>query len=155
MEFSYNLQKRNILHIVLMNEKSCIGYINLWKYLNDWEVFSVVAEHGNGYKMFEASMDFIYPQWFIPARNKTVTPAFIKTITRFIERNDIETEKITVNDDSYIEISEQYDNWFNRRYRLKEKINLNFNKVNYNFIKHTGNKLLSLKYPWGNDNTLD
>lgn len=150
----YYLDKQ--LHIVLMRDENCIGYINLCKYINeDWEINSVVAEHGFGYRMFEGAMNFIYPQWFIPTRNKTINTPGIKIITRFLDRSDIETQKITVNDDSYVEISEKYDFWFNRRYRLKEKMNIDYEEVNYNFIKKTGIKLFTLKYPWGTEFMLD
>ncbi len=153
--FHYEKNK-DILHIVLLDHNLCIGYINPWEYVNNnWEIVSVAAEKGFGYKMHEAVMDLIWPQWIIPARNKAIQPELINTYVKFIDREDIETERINVEDDCYVEISEEYDNWFNRKYRLKEKINIDFEETNYNFIKKSGIKLFSKKYPWGSESTLD
>jgi hypothetical protein len=156
LQYYYCFEQRSqVLHIVLMKDDICIGYINFWKYKNqDWEAISCAAEHGYGYKMFEAAMDLIYPEWFIPTRNKAITSEIIKTISRFIDRPDIETEKIDNNDNSYTKISEKNDNWFNRRYRLNKKLNIDFKEADYNFIKRTGIKLFSKKYPWSSDSIL-
>jgi hypothetical protein len=157
LQYYYYLEQRDeVLHIVLLSDDKTIGYINFWKYKNDdWEAISAAAEHGYGYKMFEAAMDFIYPKWFVPTRNKAITPEVIKTISKFIDRSDVETQKITVDDDSYTKISKENDNWFNRRYRLKNKLNIDFKKATYSFIKRTGSKLFSQKYPWSSESTLD
>lgn len=155
LQYYYFESKNKILYIVLKEDKTTLGYINLWFYLNnDWEAYAIAAEHGYGYKMFEAALDFIYPDWFIPTRNKAITQDAIKSMKRLLENSNIETEKIDVDDKSYMQISNEYEDWFNRRYRLKNKLNINFNKVNYNFIKRTGIKLFSKKYPWNSKNTL-
>jgi hypothetical protein len=100
-------------------------------------------------------MDFLHPDWIIPVRNKAIQPALIKTYTKFIERPDIETEKIPASDPCYSAIDNQFENWFNRRYRLKKKIGIQFEKANYAFMKRTGVKLFSEKYPWSEKTNID
>jgi len=153
--FSIN-KKNNIIYMVLMNDDQIIGYINPWHYSeNDWEIVGIAAEHGYGYKMHEVAMDLIYPQWIIPIRNKYIEPELFKTYIKFIDRPDIETEKISKDDKSYIKISEKYDDWFNRRYRLKTKLNIDFVKTDYNFVKRAGLKFFGQKYNWRSKTTLN
>ena len=157
LKYYYRWEQRDeILQIVLLSDDKTIGYINPWSYENDtWEIVSVAAEHGYGYKMYEAAMDFLHPDWIMPVRNKAIQPTLIKTYTKFIERPDIETEKIPVSDPCYTEIDNQFENWFNRRYRLKKKIGINFEEVNYAFMKRTGIKLFNSKYPWTGQTQID
>ena len=155
IKYFYHIENKYVLHILAASNDICVGYISFWKYnKNEWEAVSVAAEKGFGYKMFEVGMDFIYPNWFIPIRNKSITHQVIKTIERFIDRPDIETQAITPDDSSYTKISDKYNNWFNRRYRLKDKLNFEFEKANYKFIEKNGVNLFSKKYPWTGETML-
>ena len=149
-------QKGKVLQIAAISEEQTVGYITPWIYENNtWEIVSVAAEHGYGYKMYEAAMDFLHPDWIMPVRNKAIQPALIKTYTKFIERPDVETEKIDSGDPNYVEIDNQFEDWFNRRYRLKKKIGIQFEKADYAFMKRTGVKLFGAKYPWGGKSQID
>lgn len=149
-------QKNQVLQIVLMSDNKAIGFINPWNYENNtWEIVSVAAEHRYGYKMYEAAMDFVHPDWIMPVRNKAIQPTLIKTYTKFMERGDIETQKIDPGDPCYSPIDNQFEDWFNRRYRLKNKLNINFEKADYNFMKRTGVKLFGTKYPWSKKSQID
>jgi hypothetical protein len=155
-QYYYYIEKKDqIIHVILLNDRQILGYINPWNYNDDWEIVSVAAEKGYGYKMHEAVMDFIYPQWMIPVRNKAIQPELINTYIKFISRPDIETKKIAKDDENFVKISEEYDNWFNRRYRLKNKLNINFDNADYNFVKRAGLKFFEKKYPWKSKTTLD
>ena len=65
------------------------------------------------------------------------------------QSNDIETQKIIDKDNSYVDAPKEYDEWFNRRYRLSTSANLDFSKTNYKFIEKTGMKLFDEKYKGG------
>lgn len=149
-------QMAQVLQIVLISDDAAIGYINPWLYENDtWEIVAIAAEPGYGYKMHEAAMDFLYPDWIMPVRNKAINPALIKTYTKFIDRPDIETEKIEPNDSNYVKIDNQYDDWFNRRYRLKKNIGIQFEKADYGFMQRTGVKLFNNKYSYVGKSKID
>lgn len=149
-------QKNQVLQIVLMSDDKTIGYINPWLYENNnWEIVGVAAESGYGFKMHEIAMDFLYPDWIIPVRNKAIQPPLIRTYSKFIDRPDIENEKIEKGDPCYVEIAPEFDEWFNRRFRLKNKLNLEFEKVDYAFMKRTGVKVFGEKYPWGGKTNID
>jgi len=149
-------QKNQILQIVLISNNKTLGYINPWYYDKDsWEIVGVAAESGYGFKMHEIAMDFLYPQWIMPIRNKAIQPPLIKTYTKFIDRPDIENEKLTESDPCYVKINKEFDNWFNRRFRLKKKLNLEFEKADMAFMKKTGIKLFSAKYPWSKKAQID
>ncbi len=146
--YYYHL-KDGVVYIVLIHNKRILGYIECWHFKgNCWEVVAIAAEHGFGYKMHEAAMNFLYPDWIIPARNKAIQLELINTYLKFIKRENIETKKISPKDICFSKIDETFDYWFNRKYRLKKEMNLKYKRVNYNFIKSTGIKFFNKKYPW-------
>lgn len=147
--YYYVNKKQNIYCIALFSNRRMIGYISPWHVRNkDWEIVTVVAEHGYGYKMHEAAMDMLYPQWIIPLRNKEIHEKLIHTYTNFLRREDIETQKIKPFEENYVKVSLENDDWFNRRYRLKNRLNIDFIKDESNSIKRIGLKFFSDRYEW-------
>jgi len=151
LEFFYHFdEKQKIVYIVLMSGDVCLGYITAEHYINsDWEISKVAAEKGYGHHMYEAIMDLLRPNWLIPNRKKMVNLQLANTYNKFLERDDIETQKIIDKDNSYVDAPKEYDEWFNRRYRLSTSANLDFSKTNYKFIEKTGMKLFDEKYKGG------
>lgn len=140
-------KKQKIVHIVLMSQDKCVGYITAEHYINDdWEISKVVADKGYGHHMYEAVMELLQPSWLIPNRKKMVNLKLANTYNKFQERDDIETQKITQKDDSFVEAPKEQDNWFNRKYRLTTPASIDFIKTNYKFIEKTGLKLFDEKY---------
>ena len=152
LRFFYHFdEKQKIVYIVLMLKNNCLGYIKSEHYINnDWEITKIAAIKGYGYRMYEAIMDLMYPDnWLIPNRKKMINLKLANTYTKFIERSDIETQKITEKDDGYVNAPKEHDNWFNRRYRLSSRIDIDFAETSYKFIKDTGISLFDKTYKGG------
>ena len=117
LKYLYHITKNNNkIHILLVDEDMCIyGYIYLNRLSdNEWEVVSVAAVKGYGYKMHDAAMDLIYPSYILPSRDGQIKEKLISTYNKYSERSDVLSESIdNINFD-----------WFNKRYRLKEKMNI-------------------------------
>jgi len=134
MKYLYHLTKnKNKLHILLVDNE-ILGYIYLSRLsLNEWEVKTVVSIK-KGYKMYDTAMDFIYPDYILPSRDGQIKEKVINIYKRYELRNDIISESIN-----------DKNNWFNKRYRLKEKLDIKFEKSDIS-IKYKGIKFFNKLY---------
>jgi len=138
-----NLMK---LYILLIIDDEISGYIYLNKISYDtWEVVSVAAEKGFGHKMYDAAMDLIHPNYITPYRNKQFKNNIPSIYKNYIKRSDVLTLKIEKDEDEYIPIGILDDYWFNRKYKLKDKLHLNF-ELSDKTIQYRGLKYFNSKY---------
>ena len=135
MNYLYHLTKnKNKLHILLVDNE-ILGYIYLNRLsLDEWEVKSVAAINKNGYKMHDAAMDLIYPDYILPSRDRQIKEKLVNTYIKYELRDDVLSECINHQKD-----------WFNKRYRLKEKLNIQFEKSDVS-IKYKGIKFFNKLY---------
>jgi hypothetical protein len=134
MKYLYHLTKNNNkLHILLVDNE-ILGYIYLSRLsINEWEVKTVVSIN-NGYKMYDSAMDFLYPDFILPSRNGQIKEKVINIYKKYELRNDVLSEPINDKND-----------WFNKKYRLKEKLNIQFEKSDIS-IKYKGIKFFNSHY---------
>lgn len=147
----------NKLKIALINkdksdDDGIVGYIYLNQYTpKHWEVLSVAADKGYGYVMHDASMDFIYDDYIIPARNKEIKKDLLNVYKKYKDRNDVIVENINEDDNNYIPI-DNYNDLFNIKIKLKNKLNYKFIKDEDNFLIKNGIKFFNKKYIFDNKN---
>lgn len=90
-------------------------------------------------------MDLIYPQYIVPSRNTQIKKSLFKTYIKYINRTDIHNKILDNTDTIFIKTDKfQYD-WFNRKYKLKEPININFEPGDIR-MKYKGIKYFNSKY---------
>jgi len=117
----YFTKNENKLYILLKENEEIIGYIYLNRIGDDtWEIPTVAALKGNGHKMHSLAMNIVYPDWVMPYRQKQIVPNLYKTYEKFIDREDIVTKHLEEDEEYYIAVSEENDNWFNRKYKLRD-----------------------------------
>ena len=78
-----------------------------------------------------------------------ITPGFEVPEGYFENLENSVLQKITEKDDSYVNAPKEHDNWFNRRYRLSSRIDIDFAETSYKFIKDTGISLFDKTYKGG------
>jgi len=144
--YFYLTKNKKKLYILLTDGVIVLGFIYLNKISNDtWEIPSIVAEKGYGYKMHDAAMDLIYPEYIIPSRNTQIKEPLFKTYINYINRTDIKNVEIYENDPIFIKTDKFDGDWFNRKYKLKEPISIDFEMSDVN-IKYKGIKYFISKY---------
>jgi hypothetical protein len=147
-KFLYTMSKNgNKIYIILEKDRQTNGFIFLDR-LNEccWDVPSVAALKGYGWKMHEAAMDFVYPDWIVPYRDKQIKKPLYNTYSKFIGKEGIETSKIEVGDPLYVEVSSENDVWFNRKYRLTQRNGMVFTKEPRGAARQRGFRLFDNIY---------
>jgi len=138
LKYLYYITKNdNKIHILLIdNDMNIYGYIYLNRLSTDeWEVVSVAALDGYGYKMHDVAMDLVYPSYILPARDGQIKEKLINTYIKYFDRIDVTTESID---------SVNYD-WFHTKYKLKKKKNIPIENGNIT-IKYMGIKFFNKLY---------
>ena len=147
MIYHYHLSKNsNHLKILLVSDDKTLGFIYLSRiFLNSWEILSVASFHGYGHYMYEAAMDLI-DDYILPSRNKQITTNIISIYKKFLQRKDICTKLIYSYDKEYVNISNEHNFWFNCKYKLKNKLQNNYEENTSNFVISNGLKLFNSLY---------
>jgi len=145
LKFLYYITKNNNkLHILLLDESNLkiYGYIYLSKISqNIWEVKTVAAIEKNGVKMHDVAMDFIYPNYIISTRDNQIKSKEINIFKKYINRQDVIHESINGID----------NDWYNLKFKLKNKINTHFENGNIT-IKYMGIKFFNSLYDFNLEN---
>ena len=141
------------IRILLQENNVSLGYIYLHKCSkNCWEDVSVVGIPGYGKVMYNIGLNFLKDdEFFIPYRNKQINVKCTYIYNKLIVNENVYSEKINKNDPEYVYMSNEYDNCFNRKYRLIKKENLDFIKGDYKFVFNEGIKLFSKLYEYKNE----
>lgn len=154
MQFKFWTPKNNKSVYIIAFDRKIKGFIySSLCSCQTWQVLSVASECGYGHKLHEAMMDFIYPQWIIPSRSKQIKPKLFNTYKKFNERQDIINECVNFTSD-YVEVCEEHDDWFNRKYRLDEKIGFKMKLGTMKEVKHNGFQFFLNKYEFTNERHL-
>jgi len=155
MKYYFYLTKNNRkLYILLIDDKSTLGYIYLNKISDDtWEVPSVAAEKGYGYKMHDAAMDLIYPEYITPSRNTQIKEALFKTYNNYIKRQDVDNKILKEGYPIFVKTDKFNGNWFNRKYGLKKPIGIDFESSDIR-IKYKGIKYFNSKYDFRKEDAI-
>ncbi|MFA5586923.1 MAG: hypothetical protein WDA02_10470 [Saccharofermentanales bacterium] len=159
MIYYYYLTKNNKkLHILLVDEHDeniTLGYVYLNRVLdNVWEVKSIASEKGLGYKMYDAAMDLIYPHYIIPNRD-TQIKSNISSIYNFYinKRKDVESKLLNKSGVLYVKNEKFDDNWYNRIYKLKKPIGIDF-EMDKQDIKYEGIRYFNSKYDFRKEDAI-
>lgn len=147
VEKYYNVGPNSIRLLWVENDDNPVNYLYAYnKDGNIWEIKTVVSENGNAYKLYEDLMDIIYPGFIIPYRGETINLKLKNIYSKFIEREDIEDISIEEDSKDYRNLPE-HNNWYNRKYKLKEKFRPEINiPKGYTFMNYIYIHGIGLKY---------
>jgi len=156
--FFYITKNDRKLYILITDEYDediTLGYIYLNRLSEKvWEVKSIASEKGLGYKIYDAAMDLIYPHYIIPNRD-TQIKSNISSIYNFYitKRKDIESELLNKSDVLYVKNEKFDDNWYNRIYKLKKPIGIDF-EMDKQDIKYEGIRYFNSKYDFRKEDAI-